>query len=310
MFAMRAYWLLDLFNQMVVSVLPLFPKPLVRIFASRYVAGETQDEMLASVQNCNTIDMHATVDVLGEFITDLSQARDTAREYHEIILKLRKHNTKSGVSIKLTALGLLLDKQECLNLMIELCETAKLNDMFIRIDMEDSACTDDTIDIYLTLRKTYANVGIVLQAYLHRTLDDVKRITAAGAGNFRICKGIYIEPKAIAYQNDTGIHKNFKELITYLLENKIFIGIATHHKELVSYAWDEIDRLKCSPQDYEFQMLLGVEADLRDEIVRRGHRMRIYVPYGKDWYAYSMRRFKENPRIVSHVIKNLFTRGH
>lgn len=302
--------MLNLFNQMVVRVLPLFPKPLVRIFANRYVAGETQDDMLASVQTCNSMEMHTTVDVLGEFITDFSQARDTAREYHEIILKLRKNEAKSGVSIKLTALGLLLDKRECFNLMAELCETAKLNETFIRIDMEDSACTDDTIDIYLRLRQTYPNVGIVLQAYLHRTMNDVKRITAAGAGNFRICKGIYIESEKIAYQDDTAIHNSFKALITYLLENKIFIGIATHHKELVSYAWDEIERLKCSPQDYEFQMLLGVEADLRDEIVRRGHRMRIYIPYGKDWYAYSMRRFKENPRIVSHVIKNLFSRGH
>ena len=173
--------------------------------------------------------------------------------------------------------------------------------------MEDHTCTSDTLDLFFTLNKEYANVGVVIQSYLRRTIDDVNALIKVKA-NLRLCKGIYLEPKTLAFKDPQIVNFNFNYSLEKLLSNHSYVGIATHDEKLVWYALSLIDRLKLSKSKYEFQMLLGVTEDLRDMLVAAGHRMRIYVPFGRHWHAYSMRRLKENPNIAVSIIKNLFRR--
>lgn len=300
---------MSLFDKLVVLMLPLAPKPLVKRFARRYVAGETMDEMLSTVRRFNQEGVLATVDVLGEFIHRQEEALQAAQLYKDILAAIEREGLDANISVKLTQMGLLLDKELCYRIMTDLVETAARHKNFVRIDMEDSACTSDTIDIYLRLRKHYQNVGIVLQAYLRRTLGDAREIMRAGAGHFRLCKGIYIEPREVAFQDHKLINKNFTLVLEEMIRNRAYVGIATHNEELVWEAMRLIDQYRLKREDYEFQMLLGVDPELRNIILNGGHRLRVYVPFGKQWYAYCMRRLKENPGIARHILKNLFSPG-
>jgi proline dehydrogenase len=174
--------------------------------------------------------------------------------------------------------------------------------------MEDSSCTDDTIDVYVQLRKEFSNVGIVLQAYLHRTKADAVKLMDLGYMNFRLCKGIYVEPETIAFKKKDEINSNFNKVLEIMLKRKAYVGIATHDDTLVKHAYYLIKELKLQRTEYEFQMLLGVRTELRSQIVNDNHRLRVYVPYGHHWYKYSIRRFKENPEIAGYVFKALFSR--
>ncbi len=300
---------MSLFDKLVVFMLPLAPKPLVKRFARRYVAGETMEEMLDTVRRFNQEGVMATIDVLGEFITKKEEALQAAQLYKDILAAIEREGLDANISVKLTQMGLLLDKDLCYHIMADLVETAARYHNFVRIDMEDSPCTSDTINIYLHLRKHYNNVGIVLQAYLRRTLGDARQIIQAGAGHFRLCKGIYIEPRQIAYQDHKLINKNFALVLEEMIRNRAYVGIATHNEELVWEAMRLIDQYKLKRDEYEFQMLLGVDPELRNIILNGGHRLRVYVPFGKQWYAYCMRRLKENPGIARHILKNLLTPG-
>lgn len=299
-------------NHLIAQCLPLVPKPLVKPFARRYVAGETIEEMLSLVRQFHHQGLHSTVDLLGEFIHHPSEARMTAEAYKTILKKLHDDpeqlNLSANVSVKLTALGLLLDKDLCYDLIHDIVATALAYQNFVRIDMEDSTCTEDTILIYLKLRQEFTNVGIVLQAYMRRTLEDARRIMNEDAGHFRLCKGIYIEPYDVAFQDKEIVHKNYAMVLEEMLRHKAYVGIATHHEELVWEAHRLIDQYKLSQNEYEFQMLLGVAPELRERLLKAGHKVRIYVPYGKDWYAYSLRRLKENPRLITHVLKNVLNK--
>ncbi len=296
------------FDKLVVMTLPLAPKPLVKRFARRYVAGETIEEMLGTVRRFNREGMMATIDVLGEFIHHKEEARAAASQYKEILAAIARERLDANISVKLSQMGLLLDKDLCYEVMNDLVATAAKHHSFVRIDMEDSPCTSDTIAIYLKLRKQYDNVGIVLQAYLRRTLGDAREIIKAGAGHFRLCKGIYIEPRPVAFRDHKLINKNYALVLEEMLKNGAYVGIATHNEELVWEAMRLIDQYRLKRDEYEFQMLLGVDEELRDIIVGGGHRLRVYVPFGKDWYAYCVRRLKENPSIARHIIKALFRR--
>jgi proline dehydrogenase len=298
-----------MFDKLVVALLPLSPKPLVKRFARRYVAGESIEEMLATVRRLNTEGMMATIDVLGEFINDPSEARQAAALYKEVLVAVDREQLEANISVKLTQMGLLLDKELCYEIMADLVATAAQYGNFVRIDMEDTPCTTDTIAIYLRLRKQYSNVGIVLQAYLRRTLKDSREIMQAGAGHFRLCKGIYVEPRTLAYKDHKLINKNYALVLEEMFKNRAYVGIATHNEELVWDAMRLIDQYQLKRDEYEFQMLLGVDAELREIILDAGHRMRVYVPFGKQWYAYCMRRLKENPGIARHILKNLFIPG-
>lgn len=305
---------MTMINRLISRVLPYMPKKLVWLFSKKYIAGETVSDALRESKKLNNSGVKVTIDVLGEYIDDLKQANRYKEEY----LKLLKDFFDSGIdgffSLKPSMFGLLLDKEECYNNIREIVNFANKNNSFIRIDMEDSSCTDDELNIYLRIKKEFpGSVGIVLQSYLKRTLSDLKNlkrsVNGSGMLNVRLCKGIYVEPEDIAYKRRKKIRELYIEEMEYMFKNKVFIGIATHDRYLVENALRLIEKYNVKKDMYEFQMLFGVTPELRNELVRDGHPMRVYVPYGKDWFGYSTRRLKENPAIASYIIKALFVKG-
>ena len=292
-------------NAVIVRTLPLVPKPIVRRIASRYVAGETLEEALAVVAGLNAEGCMATLDVLGEDVTGHDESEETVHAYQKALAEIAKRRLDSNISVKLTALGLKLDPARCRAQFARIVEAARASNNFVRIDMEDSSVTEETIRIYFEFREKYPRVGIVLQAYLHRSPADARRIAAVN-GNVRVCKGIYVEPPEIAYQDRERIRAGFMELVDILLDANCYVGLATHDPVLVDRARASIARRKLPREAFEFQMLLGVAGALRKRLVAEGHRLRVYVPYGEAWYAYSVRRLKENPSIAGHVLKGIF----
>jgi proline dehydrogenase len=225
-----------------------------------------------------------------------------------VLHAIAKEKLDSNLSIKLTSLGLKIDKQFCVENVRDILKVALDNGNFVRIDMEDSSCTTDTLDVFRTVRREFSGVGIVVQAYLFRTEDDVRDLLTDRA-NFRLCKGIYKEPKGIAYQSREDVRGNYQKLLEQMLTGGSYVGIATHDSVLVDAAVALIRKLGLRKDQYEFQMLLGVRPELRKKLVRDGHTVRLYIPYGEHWYGYSTRRFKENPEIAGYVFKALFTRN-
>ena len=301
---------MNFLNKLVVATLPAVPKPLVRYFANRYIAGEEVTDAFRIVRQLNSNGMMATLDVLGEDIHEREEAIAARDKIIEVLKSIAHEHIDSNVSIKLTQLGLKLDKNFCLENARLIVSTAKMLQNFVRIDMEDSSCTGDTIWIYRELGKEFNNVGIVLQARLRRTEEDAKLLIRDGRKNFRLCKGIYVEPETIAFIKKEEVNRNFIRLLRLMLQNKAYVGIATHDDALIDTAYRMIEEMKIGKTDYEFQMLLGVRPELRSKVVRDGHRLRVYVPFGKHWYQYSLRRFKENPQVAGYVFKALFTKNH
>ncbi len=293
-------------NKLIVAIIPLFPKKVVRIFANRYIAGDNINDAVKKVIELNSKSIIATMDVLGESIKDKEEAVQSKNESLEVLEYINKHNLNSNLSVKLTMLGLTIDEGLCLELLTEIVEKAKDLNNFVRIDMEDSSVTEKTIQIYETLRKKYNNVGLAIQAYMKRTLNDVIRLTKEKA-NFRLCKGIYVEPKEIAYKKRDEIRENFLKALEIMLKRGAYVGIATHDIFLIEKSKKMIEELNIPKEKYEFQMLLGVKENLRNKLVKEGYKMRIYVPFGIRWYQYSMRRFKENPNVAGQVLKALIT---
>ncbi|HZY09975.1 MAG TPA: proline dehydrogenase family protein [Bacteroidota bacterium] len=300
---------MNVLNKLIVATLPVIPKPVVRQFANRYIAGEEISDAIRVVKQLNDQSIMATLDVLGEDIHQREQAIEARDIILHVLEAIDKEHLDSNVSIKLTQVGLKLDKHFCFENVQAIVRRAKELNNFIRIDMEDSSCTSNTIWIYRELRKEYNNVGIVLQAYLKRTLSDADAMIRDGLKYFRLCKGIYIEPEEIAFKSRKEINRNFIIVLESMFRQKAYVGIATHDTELIDEACTMVNKMHLKKSDYEFQMLLGVRPDLREKILRAGHRLRIYVPFGKQWYQYSIRRFKENPQIAGYVFKALFTRN-
>jgi|WetSurMetagenome_2_1015567.scaffolds.fasta_scaffold05729_10 proline dehydrogenase len=294
-------------NKLLVGVMPIFPKKLVRIFANRYIAGDKLSEAIEKVTSLNAKNIISTMDVLGESIKDKNEAVQSKDESIEVLNTINKTGVNSNLSVKLTMLGLNIDFDLCLSLVTEILECAKSYNNFVRIDMEDSPVTEATIKIFEEVRKKFNNVGLVLQAYMRRSEKDILRLTEEKA-NFRLCKGIYIEPESVAYKGKQEVRDNFLKLLRLMFEKKAYVGIATHDDYLIDGAKKIISEFGLSKDEYEFQMLLGVQEKLRDKIVAGGEKMRIYVPFGERWYQYSMRRFKENPNVAFQVMKALFSR--
>jgi proline dehydrogenase len=292
-------------NNLIVRSIPFVPDSLVRRIASRYVAGQTLEEACDTVQRLNLEGCLATLDVLGEDITDLSETEPTVAAYREALDAIAARHLDSNISVKLTALGLKLDPAVCRRQFARIVEAARAHGNFVRIDMEDSSVTEETIRVFLEARASTDRVGLALQAYLRRTADDVRRAIAVKA-NVRVCKGIYVEPREIAFQDREEIRESFAAAVEALLAAGCKVGIATHDEVLVARALATIRKLRLTPEAYEFQMLLGVAARLRRRLVSEGHRLRVYVPYGQAWQAYSIRRLKENPSMAGHVLKGLF----
>ncbi len=299
---------MNLINKLVVTILPFIPKPLVRFFASRYIAGESLSDAARVVTELSAKRVMATIDVLGEDITKNEEAIDAREACKNVLRMIAELKLNANLSVKLTQFGLKLDKEFCYANVREVVELAVSFNNFVRIDMEDHTCTDDTIEIFTRLKKDFPNVGIAVQAYLKRTEADVQRLIELGAG-FRLCKGIYIEPAEIALKNRKEIRENYLKLLDLMFSKKAYVGIATHDSYLVDGAKKLIAKYQLQPNEYEFQMLLGVRNDLRDALIAGGHRLRVYVPFGSKWHAYSLRRFKENPEVAGYVFKALFDRA-
>ena len=299
---------MGLFHSLVVAALPLVPRAVVARVARRYIAGETVEEAVAAVRALRTEGCEATVDVLGEFITGPEQARGTCDQYLRTVRALRDAGLAVNVSVKLTAFGLLLDEKRCEALVEEVVREAAAAGGFVRIDMEDSPCTDRTLRIHDALRARGLPVGTVLQARLRRTPQDARRLAAEGA-SVRLCKGIYLEPASIARVDPDGIRAAYLESLEILLRGKGRVAIATHDDRLVRGAEELLGRLAVPKERHEFQMLLGVLPALRRSLVAKGRPMRVYVPYGTQWYAYSTRRLRENPEVAGNIVRAMFRRG-
>jgi proline dehydrogenase len=299
---------MNLINNLIVGTLPYVPKPIVAKFAGKYIAGATLNDAMNTVRSLNAMKAMTTVDVLGEDIFTKDQAIGSRNGSTAVLTAIAEQKLDSNLSIKLTSLGLKMDKQFCLDNTNTIIETARASNNFVRIDMEDRTCTDDTLEVYRTMRSRYEKVGIVIQAYLHRSEKDIRALTAEKA-NVRLCKGIYVEPADVAIKDRKGIQDNYLKLLRILMEGGSYVGIATHDDVLIDGAKRLIEELKLGKDRYEFQMLLGVRDETRKRLIDEGHRLRVYVPFGKDWYAYSVRRLKENPQMAGHVFKAIFGIG-
>jgi len=297
---------MKLINKILVPTIQILPKGVVKIFADKYIAGDKLSDAVETVKRLNEKKLMATVDVLGEFISDKNEAIRSKNENMRVLDAIHINKLDCNLSIKLTMLGLQIDYDFCRGLVKEILEKAKSIDCFVRIDMEDSSVTELTIKIFEDAKKSFDNLGIVIQAYLRRSEKDILRLTQIGA-NFRICKGIYIEPEEIAFKDADEIRRNYLRILRLALERKSYCGIATHDEYLIKEAVKMVKEMKLKNNEYEFQMLLGVRENLRDGAVEKGHRMRVYVPFGERWYEYSIRRFKENPNIAGQVLKSIFS---
>ena len=285
----------------IVRLLPAVPKPVVRRISSRYIAGEELDDALRVVLQLNAEGKLATIDVLGEEITEPGEAQAIAAAYREAFEAIERGKLDSNVSIKPTALGLKLGYDLFRENLTEVVEHAASRGNFVRIDMEDSSTTDDTLRLYRELRAAgHDNVGVVLQARLKRTLADIAEL-AELTPNVRLCKGIYLEPPEVAYRDFDSIRASFVQALEALLDAGSYVGIATHDEWLLEQGQRLVSTRALGREDYEFQMLLGVRPALGDELVRGGHRLRIYTPFGRHWYAYSLRRLQENPKIAGYI---------
>lgn len=301
-------------NKLIARVLPYLPKRLVWVFSKQYIAGETIEEAVINAKKLNVEGITTTIDVLGEFITTLEEAEANKQEYLEVIEVAEAAGVDGNYSLKPTFFGLLLDKEVAFQHIREVVEKAAAFDNFVRIDMEDSPCTDMEIDIYRRLKQEFPeNVGLVVQSYLKRTHQDIIDLkdlnSAEHPVNLRVCKGIYVEPETIAFKKYEEINSHFLGDIELMFQEKMYPAIATHDVPVVEGAFDLIEKYKASPRDYEFQMLYGVTPLLRKSILEKGHRMRVYVPFGKQWFGYSTRRLKENPAMAGVIIKALFKKG-
>jgi proline dehydrogenase len=299
---------MHLLNKLVVATLPAVPRPVVRYFAGRYIAGETIQHAIQTVRLLNSEGVCATLDVLGEDITTRAEAIASRTQSNEVLHTIAREKLDSNLSIKLTSLGLKIDRDFCAENVREILKVASGYGTFVRFDMEDSTCTTDTIETFKVLHREFPNSGIVLQAYLRRTEQDVQDLLSERAG-FRLCKGIYKEPVDIAFQRREEVQRNFLKLLDLMLKAGAYVGIATHDSLLIEGASRMISDLGLRRDQYEFQMLLGVRPELRRKLVRDGHKVRLYVPFGEHWYGYSTRRFKENPEIAGYVFRALFTRN-
>ncbi len=291
-------------DKAIANSVPAIPRPIVKRISSRYIAGDTLDEALSTVRALNEQGCVATIDLLGESTESKADAAATLRNYERVLDALDAHGLEGCISVKLTGLGLTLNEQLCRANLEEVVEYAKERGRFVRVDMEDSPHTEATLQIVHDTYGHHENTGAVLQAYMRRSIEDVQHVIDAGF-SVRLCKGIYDEPREIAYKDFDTVRQNYIFLLDELLKGGVYVGIATHDEFLIWHALRLIHQLEVPEDRYEFQMLLGVDEELRSILVEAGHKLRVYVPFGEDWYEYSTRRLKENPKIAGYVARDV-----
>ena len=308
---------------MIVAMTLRMPRWFVRWVSRRYVAGATLDDAVRVMKRLESEGACFTIDVLGEEISSMNEAQYFLDEYVRVMNAIVEQGIDANLSIKPTAFGLLIDEEKGLENIESLVRQAAHHDMFVRLDMEDHRVTTETIQVVLNLHaKGLTNVGTVLQGRLHRTPDDIESIASSLGPNadYRICKGIYLEPEGIAYTSKSDIRIKTNEAIRLALEHGAYVGIASHDVPVVDYTLSVLDEFKMGPSiedprencgpdrrgkgpGYEFQMLLGVRGPMRRKLAKAGHRTRVYIPYGEKWYEYSIRRLQENPTIGLQIAK-------
>ena len=297
-------------DSLLISTLKYLPKWFAKPFATPYVAGESEDEVMSQVRIINKRRMSATVDILGEHTKSIQEAKLITKQYCDLYKRIYQESLDCNISIKPTHLGLDISINEAKKNFVKVTKAAKMYSNFLRIDMESSSVTDKTFEIFKHCKKHYSQVGVVLQAYLYRTLKDVSKLSSFDGFNSRICKGIYKEPNSLAIQDNNLINENYLNIAKKMHQIGAYSGFATHNQSLIDDLLSWISKEKVPKNNFEFQVLYGVPMDGRlENLVDNGFKVRVYVPYGKDWFDYSIRRLKENPNIARYVLKNLFKRN-
>jgi len=293
-------------NSLLAAIMPYLPKVLVRPFAKPYVAGESIDSVIKIAKKLNDNGFSTTLDILGEFVNSKEEANKIKNAYSELIKNISSKKLDSTISVKLTHLGLGIDSKLGEENFNSLSLIGKEYNVGITIDMENSPYTSKTFEIYKNAIIKNEKLGAVIQAYLYRSLDDIKYLDSSLL-NLRICKGIYNESQDIAIQDRLAINDNYFEMAKSLLNGQGYACLATHDLTLIDRLESFIDENDISPKRFEFQVLYGVPMGNRlEELKSKGYKIRIYVPFGEAWFEYSVRRLKENPKIISYVLKNLF----
>jgi proline dehydrogenase len=296
-------------NDLIIKVLPIIPKSIIYIFAKKYIAGPNLSDAVRVTLDLMNNGGCSTIDVLGEFVTTKEKALHEFNMIDKVLDAINENKLKSYLSIKPTSLGMGLDFEFGYENIFQLVDKANKLGIFVRLDMENSPYTDNTLKMYKLFRDNgYSNIGFVIQAYMKRSENDVKSLLDYKP-NIRLCKGIYNESPDLAYKDYNEIRKNYIKLLDLMLDNNLYVGIATHDEFLINYAIKQIKDRNLKREEYEFQMLLGVRENRRDELLKEGHNLRVYVPFGVDWYGYSIRRLKENPQMAGHIFKSIFGIG-
>ncbi|MFH0892867.1 MAG: proline dehydrogenase family protein [Bacteroidota bacterium] len=296
-------------SKMIVKMMPIVPKFIVRKVAMKYIAGADLIDAVNVTKKLEGEGNMTTIDVLGEFVEKRDRAIHEKEMSSQVVDAIKEHKLQTYLSVKPTSLGLGIDPEFGYNNILEILKKAADYGIFVRLDMENTPFTTLTLDLYRRFRaEGFTNVGFVVQSYLFRTEEDIKAL-APLKPSIRLCKGIYRESPTLAFQGKEEVRSNFKKLLTLALDNGYYVGIATHDDPLIDDAREQIQKFGLKKEEYEFQMLLGVRDSKRRELTKEGHRLRIYVPFGKDWYGYSTRRMKENPKVAGQIFKAMFSRG-
>jgi proline dehydrogenase len=297
---------MPILNQLITTILPFIPKTIVGQVAKKYIAGVHLSDGVRAAKSINGNGMQVTMDLLGEDVKNADETEVIKSGIISILHSIKENKLNSNVSVKPTQLGLKIDRELGYRNLKTIIEEADRLGNFVRIDMEDATTTDDTLAMYRRLRSEgFNNIGVVIQAYMHRSEDDVRALTKDRT-NIRLCKGIYNESPSIAYKERQEIRDNFLKLLKIIVENGSYVGIATHDDYLIDNAYEMMQKYGLRKEQYEFQMLLGVREKRRNSIVRDGHNLRVYIPFGEQWYAYSTRRLKENPHMAWYITKAIF----
>ncbi len=298
---------MKILDKITFKILQFSPRSLVKIFSKRYIAGFKLKETLSICKKLNQKGFCLTLDILGEHTPSISESEKITREYQNLLKAIHDNNIDANISVKPTHIGLDQGADIFKENLEKLAKTAIEYSNFVRIDMESSKTTDDTLQVYNIVFQNYSNIGIVLQAYLYRTFDDISKIPSNSL-NFRLCKGIYKESPNISIQDRKKINANYLKILEYALSNRIYVGIATHDEYLLQESYKLIEKHNASKDSFEFQALYGVPIDKwHQKSLSKKYKVRLYLPFGDNWYEYSLRRIKENPDIAKYVIKNLFS---
>ena len=298
---------MKLINNLIIQIIPFLPKFFVKIVASPYIAGITDEEMLKNVQELNNKGYKVAIDILGEHVETENEANEITSRYISIYDEISKRNLDANISIKLTHIGQDLGLDIVKNNLTKLVQAAKKNNNFLRLDMENVPYTSETIQLYKEMFEHYNQIGIVIQAYLHRSFNDIESLSDKKF-NVRICKGIYVEDPKLVLKNYNEIRENYMRLVKEALNKGSYVGIATHDEYLIDNLYSWLKENNISKERYEFQVLHGVPMERKlEKLLNEGNTIRVYLPYGKNWYDYSVRRLKENPKMAGYIIKNLFS---